>query len=50
MAVPDPASGIAGHCGGLGQRVWERTVHDSVDDVLSKDVYCQETFVATLRL
>lgn len=35
LIAPEPESGIYGHCGGLGQRVWERLVYDWLDEVLT---------------
>ncbi|WP_072802408.1 hypothetical protein [Rhodococcoides yunnanense] len=32
---PPASSGLAGHCGGLGQQVWERLVFDWLDTVLT---------------
>lgn len=35
LLAPPASSGLAGHCGGLGQKVWERTVFDWLDDILA---------------
>jgi hypothetical protein len=34
MLKLDAASGAGGHCGGLGQRVWETAVFAWIEDVL----------------
>ncbi|WLP91921.1 CocE/NonD family hydrolase [Gordonia sp. NB41Y] len=35
---PDPATGISGHCGGLGQMAWDATVYDWLDETLAAGV------------
>ncbi len=35
LFAPDPSTGVAGHCGGLGQRVWDEVVYDWLDTVLA---------------
>lgn len=35
LFAPDPSTGISGHCGGLGQRVWDDVVYDWLDGVLA---------------
>uniref|UniRef100_UPI003D8E9387 alpha/beta hydrolase family protein n=1 Tax=Gordonia sp. B7-2 TaxID=3420932 RepID=UPI003D8E9387 len=35
LFAPDPESGVDGHCGGLGQRVWDAVVYDWLDGVLA---------------
>jgi pimeloyl-ACP methyl ester carboxylesterase len=35
LCSPGAETGLAGHCGGLGQRVWERLVYDWLDEVLT---------------
>lgn len=35
LVAPPASSGLAGHCGGLGQKVWERFVFDWLDDILT---------------
>lgn len=35
LLAPEASSGIAGHCGGLGQRVWDTAVMDWLEEVLA---------------
>lgn len=35
LVSPPASSGLSGHCGGLGQKVWERIVFDWLDTVLT---------------
>jgi pimeloyl-ACP methyl ester carboxylesterase len=35
LCAPAADTGLSGHCGGLGQRVWERLVYDWLDEVLT---------------
>ncbi|WP_197038204.1 MULTISPECIES: hypothetical protein [Actinomycetes] len=35
LVNPPASSGLSGHCGGLGQKVWERIVFDWLDTVLT---------------
>jgi hypothetical protein len=37
LCAPNADSGLSGHCGGLGQRVWERLVYDWLDEVLTPE-------------
>ena len=34
LLAPEASTGISGHCGGLGQRVWDCVVYDWLDTVL----------------
>lgn len=36
LCAPEPGTGISGHCGGLGQRVWDGVVYDWLDTVLAE--------------
>lgn len=36
LITPDPGSGIAGHCGGVGQRAWDAVVYDWLEDTLAR--------------
>lgn len=36
LITPDPDSGISGHCGGVGQRVWDAVVYDWLEDTLAR--------------
>ena len=38
LFAPDARTGISGHCGGLGQRVWDGVVYDWLDGVLAGSV------------
>jgi hypothetical protein len=35
LIAPPASTGLSGHCGGLGQKVWERIVFDWLDTVLT---------------
>ncbi|MFW0794523.1 alpha/beta hydrolase [Gordonia sp. CPCC 205515] len=43
LCAPDPSTGLSGHCGGIGQRVWDAVVYDWLDTVLADRVTAEST-------